>query len=80
MTGHGGSMSQPLKAVHVDALYPHDLEPLTEAFRLFEFDFANVPPPEGRETSLQVSSVCTMKALRGVNMRGAPSVARLVQP
>ena len=46
---------RPLKAMHLDALHPEHLQPLTEPFELFSFDFAHPPEPCGRVAHVQVS-------------------------
>ncbi|KAK9785688.1 hypothetical protein WJX73_008967 [Symbiochloris irregularis] len=47
----------PLRALHLDALYPQHLLPLTEPIPLFTFDFLHPPGPEGRQMQTQVPAV-----------------------
>lgn len=52
---HAPGGNWPPRALHLDALYPHDLQPLSEPVRLFTFDWLHPPGPEGQQLQLQVS-------------------------
>jgi hypothetical protein len=71
---HVGACARQVKEVHVDVLYGQGLlQPVSEPFLAFEFDWARPPPAAGRSVQVEVRErraswsdhLCTTVCVRG---------------
>ena len=57
------TLMQPLRALHLDSMYPDGISHLSEPFQLFHFDFSAPPGPDGARCDCQVRALWRLTML-----------------